>query len=292
MLFSALVISCFVQVNHVNAQGHKAIGKKNFTVDQTVDNETGYTIKIERDFKSHNATIYLLTDKIKTDSLLLYNLDFKTDSLISYNNTWWHYYFSTCVNCIPTVVCNIHQFVFTADNKRLQLAFVNQHKKITKYMRASDIPHVSDSNAFFSMLRKQYHSFSKITLGNNFFKGDYKVEEIFYCATCNYLESEQKGFIKTYKLQFDKAQKVFYTKRVKMNGEYEFEQAYNGETIKRNIKGEEFLLLRFYNSFFSSSSFAYYKGKWYYYFAGSNTDKNGVFMPLDIIYSLCKNGCE
>jgi hypothetical protein len=280
LLFKTLIIIGFLQAGNTHAQSKKSPGKGKPAIKPKLQITENYTVEVERDHQSHVAVIYLRTNGVKTDSLLISNFDGKTDSLINFENKWWHYIFSNCTNCTPDVLEDKHQFILMARDQRLHLAFVSVYRDV-KRIRPRSPEIKTDSNEFFNSIRQRYGFYNEIVLNKDFFIGKPIVEEIFYCPTCNYIRLEEDGFKREIPIKFDERRQIFYNEKKILNGKYTFEPVLNRKTENKILKNEEVLLLKFY-----WATFAYYRGQWYYFFGK-------MFRPLDIIYSRCAEyGCR
>ena len=91
----------------------------------TVKNE--YDVQIERDYVNNISNIYLYTNNIKSDSLKFNNVGFDIDSFINYKNIWWHYIFSECTSCVPSLEYK-YQIILTPRKGKLHIVFASDFR--------------------------------------------------------------------------------------------------------------------------------------------------------------------
>ena len=243
--------------------------------------EIKYDVQIEKNYFNHDISIFLMTNNVKTDSIVLHNIDFENETLVCFNNIWWHYVFSECVSCSPSLQ-NSSQLILTPFNGKLFISFVSQY--IRSIERDSDSVNfsydsvLSDSNQFFFPLKNQYCFYDQIKIDSLFFNGNYMVDEIFYSYRSGDTH-EEAGFVKKHIIKFDAEKKIFYNEKKLINANCTFELEVNGRQEKKRLHNVEVPVLNFYHT-----CFAYYNGKWYFYF-------NNFFRPLDILTSTCRYDC-
>ena len=77
------------------------------------------SVEICRDSVKHKTILKLITNHVKTDSIVINNVDFAFDSFIKMNDSVWHYIYSTH----PPSRCSeiYHQFLIGTDSNKLHI---------------------------------------------------------------------------------------------------------------------------------------------------------------------------
>jgi hypothetical protein len=238
-----------------------------------------YELEIVRNYVQSSAMVYLLKNKLRIDSLAVYNLDFRIDSLISFDDTLWHYMFSICSYC-DSLSEIIIQLVFVRNNDKMQIAYLGDYLYTTK-LNLDVFPYLPmlDTNEFFNIIKVKYRTYKKRFLHISPKDGEHYIELIYYSAKSGF--PEEIGLRKKFKLKYDNKLKIFYTDKKKINTICTFELEINGKQIKKNLHNVIIYMLKDYEV----GSYAYYKGNWYLFF-------DNFFRPMNIIYKYCDlTGC-
>lgn len=232
---------------------------------------------MKKDYINNNATIYLLSDGIQTDSLYLKNIDFSLDSLVNYDDKYWHYMFSECTSCLKVKWIEESQYIFLPVNKKLHLSMVLKYRTGHEGHEIQPLnPEVIDTNYKLSSIKEKYVGYNEIVLDRNFFNGNQMAQEIFYVYH-SIRPNEDTGIVKNYKIEFDKDKLVFFNRKESLTALCQFSTP-DGD-IKKQLNNQEILFLDFYGD-----CMAYYNGKWYSYL-------NFSFISMEIFKSPCPDGC-
>lgn len=242
------------------------------------NSKINYHLKIENNYSEYTSSIYLYSNEVISDSLILRNVGFQTDSLINYKDSLWYYAFSICSTCSPSLSRKF-QLIIIPSGKKLHIAYFSalmwSHKRdsFTKFQ-----PSYIDTNVYFLSIKKENMVYAEIKLDSVFFNDKQIVEQYFYSYKSGN-PIEDQGIIKKYIIKFDSNKRIFYTEKKIINSICQFENKNNTYLIKKRLQNEYVFFLAFYGT-----TYAYYNGNWYSFF------KN-TFTPIDMILSICPLGC-
>lgn len=250
----------------------KLISSKKYKIDNK------FKLNIVRNMLNYSCSIFLYKNEILVDSMSLRNLDFITDSLVNYDNNWWHYYFSTCKICSSKILENTQQILLTVKEDKIHIAFVSDYIHALNFSETIDSIKAEKDTLFYD-IKLKYDLYNYIKLDSNFFKSKHLANEIFYCRNCTDNKKENEGMVRQLMLKFDNINKIFYSKKIFLNGAYVFEAEVDGVKTKSVLKNKEAYVLDFY-----WTPITYFSGKWYF--------RHGkIFRPIDIIFNRCRGRC-
>jgi hypothetical protein len=262
--------------NHIDFQKINIKGTNNKK--KVNSSKINYYLKLEKNYSENTSSIYLYSNEIKTDSLILRNVGFQTDSIINYNDSLWYYSFSICSTCSPSLTRKF-QLIIIPLRRKLHIAYFSElmwsqkRDSILKFQ-----PSYIDTNVYYLSIKKENIGYAEIKLDSGFFTDKQIVQEYFYSFKSG-ISFEDQGIIKNYIIKFDSNKQIFYNKKKIINSICRFGNKNNRYLINKRLQNEYVFFLEFYGT-----TYAYYNGNWYSFF------KN-TFTPIDMILSLCPLGC-
>jgi hypothetical protein len=236
--------------------------------------QANLSISVVKNTKNGTAKLYMLSGIIKTDSIFLFNLDFKVDSIINHENRYWEYIFSTNSKRTHTSEDNNWRFLFTAMGSKLVFSFVSIVSSKAKIEDSDTNKYRKGNDSVLNILKKKYSNYNAVKL--NFNKGKYSAEELYLCANCLYDVGGYQELRKKHIFKLDKNSKLFYSEKKMLNTKFYYSSSRNSKDSLISYNNKQAYFLNFY-----WYKFVNIDSVWYWYIKGRTYD---LLTPLEDIY--------
>ncbi|MBL7893840.1 MAG: hypothetical protein JNK50_01010 [Bacteroidia bacterium] len=196
-----------------------------------------------RNYPKNKVTLYYVTNKQKTDSITLNNLNFKVDSLTRINDSTWYYVFSTRAGSNLKIRKNA---IFRVLNNKIKPIYAGY---LIYSLRFDEKYNSESKNSLYQ--DGEYKNLFYI-LDKSIFGTSPKIIEYYYSGK---VPDTGNGKKTIYNLKYDAKNQIIYNRLDSLKGVY---YIINQNTTKTAIINEQTYFLKFQHS-----CFVYYNKKWF-----------------------------
>jgi hypothetical protein len=206
------------------------------------------TLNIRRDYINQTATIYLQNRNKIEDSLMVHNLNFRIDSLLQITNQLWHYIYS--IRCGSN--CKVrNQIIISCFKNKLHIEYAGLHSASYEF---DDLYDTINRTLKAKDVMKYPNYYVEYLFNNSFFYNKPSVKEYVYKGKT---PDNGTGDVLIKELKYDRVNRIYYTEREALHGDFTFISPESGEGINKKINEHVYILK------FKESESVYLNNTWF-----------------------------